>query len=387
MRIAFLCSGLEPGADGVGDYTRSLAAACTALGHETRIAALRDPKAPARAFSSSGGEARWNDIFRRPGEERAFAAWLRDFQPDWVSVQYTPFGFHPRGLGGARAQRLRSLLPETAKRHIMYHEIWLQPGLHGRLRHRVLGKLQRPAVLAWGNKTGFAPSLVHTQARLHKLRLSRGGVEADLLPIFSNLPITLCEPKRARAMLLETLRSRESNVHPPDDVDCLWIGHFGTMQTGLDWDLTVFAREITQIAKRTGRRACFVALGRMLHNETAWAAAAAAVPEAFFAATGPLDAKPLVQVMQACNVAFSSTPADIVEKSSANAAWRALKIPLLLPRAGAISASSLEAWPDPGLLPWPLPGGLMPSGRIAPKLDLSAQAVAETLVTAFKNGR
>ena len=42
MKLLFLCSSLEPGRDGVGDYTRRLAGECLRQGHEVRLLSLND---------------------------------------------------------------------------------------------------------------------------------------------------------------------------------------------------------------------------------------------------------------------------------------------------------------------------------------------------------
>lgn len=42
MKLLFLCTSLEPGRDGVGDYVRLLAEACIEAGHECRLLALND---------------------------------------------------------------------------------------------------------------------------------------------------------------------------------------------------------------------------------------------------------------------------------------------------------------------------------------------------------
>jgi hypothetical protein len=165
MRLAFICSGLEPGRDGVGDFARTLARQCVAAGHEVRLASVRDELSQDRS-TANPVELRLADIFLHPAEARALAAWLHDFQPDWASVQFTPFGFHPRGLGGRRAAFLRELLPAKTRREIMLHEIWLQPGPGGQLRHRALGWAQRRSVDAWTGP-GWRPEIIHTQARLH----------------------------------------------------------------------------------------------------------------------------------------------------------------------------------------------------------------------------
>jgi len=42
VKVVFLCSSLEPGRDGVGDYTRRLAAELVRQGHFSAVVSLND---------------------------------------------------------------------------------------------------------------------------------------------------------------------------------------------------------------------------------------------------------------------------------------------------------------------------------------------------------
>jgi hypothetical protein len=349
MRIAFLCSGLEPGRDGIGDCTRALATACVSLGHETRLAAIRDPFCPSPAsFAASAAEPRWPDIFCHEAQSRELRDWLQDFQPDWVSVQYTPFGFHRRGLGGRHGAVLRSLLPETSRRHVFFHEIWLQPGRAGRLRHRALGWFQRRTVDAWAG-SAWQPHVVHTQARLHQARLRARGLPAELLPLCSPFANPHASPASARDQVAAWLRAAAPSSAPLDK-EALWIGHFGTFYRE-GWSFADFAAKFTGLARVVGRRVCFLALGRARAAAEVWEQAVRVVPHADFRVVGELPPDQVAVAMQACDAAMTSTPWDIIEKSSAAAAWRALGIPVLVTRGPAPQSGHLPAWPDLGLLP------------------------------------
>ena len=343
MRLAFICSGLEPGRDGVGDFARTLARECAAAGHETRLAAVREHGAPGGGLARNG-ELRLNDIFRQPGEARALAAWLREFQPDWVSSHFTPFGFHPRGLGARRASLLRELLPPRARRQIMFHEIWLQPGRDGQLRHRALGWAQRRSVDAWAG-AGWQPAVVHTQARLHQARLRARGIAAELLPLCTTFAEPNITQTAARAAVTELAQAAGKKI---DDAT-FWLGHFGAFHVQ-GWNFTAFARKMAAQPNLRGKRVCFLALGRAAAAKTAFDEAARSVANADFCVVGELAEDKVAVAMRACDAAFTSTPWDIIEKSSAVAAWRALGIPVLVTRAGATDAAKLPAWPDPGLL-------------------------------------
>ena len=342
MRLAFLCSGLEPGRDGVGDFARTLATHCAAQGHEVRLASVRD--SACTTVTKSPTEFRAPDIFCNQTEARELAAWLQEFQPDWASVQFTPFGFHPRGLGGKRAAFLRELLPTTTRRQIMLHEIWLQPGRDGTLRHRALGWAQRRTVDAWTG-SGWQPEIVHTQARLHQARLRARGVAAELLPLCTTFERSKVTQAQARSTLAGWLQAKGQNA----DMKAYWLGHFGAFHQDAA-DFIKFAQQVVRQLKPTGQRAGFLALGRATSVAAVFTEAKRTLPEADFLVLGELTADQVSVAMQACDCAFTSTPWDIIEKSSAVAAWRALDIPVLVTRIGATDAKLLPAWPDLGYI-------------------------------------
>ncbi|HVU37070.1 MAG TPA: hypothetical protein VHC95_01940 [Opitutales bacterium] len=344
MRLAFICSGLEPGRDGVGDFARTLARHCAATGHEVRLVSVRDSLSQDRAAPAADTELRLADIFRQPAEVRQLAAWLREFQPDWASVHFTPFGFHPRGLGGRRAVFLREILPAKTRRHVMLHEIWLQPGRDGELRHRALGWAQKRCVDAWCGP-GWRPEVIHTQARLHQARLQARGFRVELLPLCTNFSPTQLTREAARASVADWLRGKSEKI----DDTAVWLGHFGAFHPQ-GWDFAEFAAKVAAHSNLTGQRACFVALGRSTAVAAIFADAAAKVPQADFRVLGELSEEKVTVAMRACDAAFTSTPKDIIEKSSAVAAWRALGIPVLVTRAGATDAEKLPPWPDAGLI-------------------------------------
>ena len=86
MNIVFLCSSLEPGRDGVGDYTRRLAQECAARGHVCRMVALHDPHVTAE-IQTREGDVR---LMRLPAAQ------------DWTC---SPFSSSPRDDGLGRGYR------------------------------------------------------------------------------------------------------------------------------------------------------------------------------------------------------------------------------------------------------------------------------------------
>ena len=92
MRILFLCSCLEPGRDGVGDYTRRLAEECAMLGHECALAALNDSFVRTTSEEKQGGLPTLR--LARGSDYGAVADFRKKFAPDWISLQLVAYGLH-----------------------------------------------------------------------------------------------------------------------------------------------------------------------------------------------------------------------------------------------------------------------------------------------------
>jgi hypothetical protein len=103
MKIAFITGGREPRRDVVGDYARRLAGELIRLWHPTVIVGFNDSEAQERAVELQEIEGVPVSVLRLPNgmpwKDRATMArkWLDGFNSDWVSLQFVPFGFHPKG--------------------------------------------------------------------------------------------------------------------------------------------------------------------------------------------------------------------------------------------------------------------------------------------------
>jgi hypothetical protein len=232
---------------------------------------------------------------------------------------------------------------------------------------------------AWTG-TGWQPEVVHTQARLHQARLQARGVAAALLPLCSTFTRPEMTPAAARGLAAGWLRA----ARLPMDENAFWFGHFGTFHP--HWNFSGFAANMVKKLSGLGKRAGFLALGRS-PAAAAWTEAARAVPGADFRLVGELPVEKISLIMHACDAAFTGTPWDIIEKSGTVAAWRAMDIPVLAPRAGAVAASQLPPWPDAGLR---LADGtedfsLQPFERVPGPAYLHPAHTARTFISALEN--
>jgi hypothetical protein len=166
MKIAFIVSSLEPGRDGVGDYTRRLAGELIRQGHECQIVALnekvesrkqkaenRNPTSDLRLLTSGFSETQHSEgtevpCLRLPGSlgwpERTTLArkWVDAFNPDWVSLQFVPFGFQSKGLPFGLPRQLKVIIGSRPL-HWMFHELWVLWRFPLSLRKRLLGQGQK----------------------------------------------------------------------------------------------------------------------------------------------------------------------------------------------------------------------------------------------------
>ncbi len=96
MRIAFIAGEFQPLQGGLGDFTRELARACHAAGHEAHILTRTAPGAPAyeslegmsvHRLCAGWGWATWGRV----------AGFIRQMQPDVVNLQYqaAAYQMHP----------------------------------------------------------------------------------------------------------------------------------------------------------------------------------------------------------------------------------------------------------------------------------------------------
>jgi glycosyltransferase involved in cell wall biosynthesis len=192
MKILFLCGSLEPGHDGVGDYTRILAAEMIRTGHDARAISLND------AYLDEELECLqfYGDIqvpvlrlpIRWPARRRFRDAkkWIDEFDPDWISLQFVIFSFHSKGL----PIRLSYFLAGLGKKrhwHIMFHELWVGMPVGASLKHILWGWLQKKIILSIILK--LKPEIIDTQSWLYYAQLTKLGFHVNYLPLFSNIPV------------------------------------------------------------------------------------------------------------------------------------------------------------------------------------------------------
>jgi len=192
MDILFICGSAEIGNDGVGDYTRRLCGKLIKSGHKAQILALCD-QIIYYSTESQVVEDTPVTVHRIPAStvNKQRLIWLqailKDFEPDWISLQYVPYSFNPKGLPFWLPSYLKKIRGNH-KWHIMFHELWLGIDAESSLKHKCIGRLQQLIAkkIIQNTKTHF----VNTQNKLYQFFLQSKNINAEILPICGNIPLT-----------------------------------------------------------------------------------------------------------------------------------------------------------------------------------------------------
>ena len=111
---------------------------------------------------------------------------LTAFGPDWISLQFVPYAFNPKGLVFGLARHLHQLF-QGHQAQIMFHELWIGGAKESSTKHRLIGTVQKWLVLDLIEQ--LKPKVIHTSNQTYVTMLRRAGVTALSLPLFGNIPV------------------------------------------------------------------------------------------------------------------------------------------------------------------------------------------------------
>lgn len=311
--ILFICGALQPGADGIGDYTRRLATELTKQGFVIRMLAYSD-----RHINSAVNEVLSENnqnlhVLRLPklmhAKEKSILIrdWMGEVNPNWVSLQYVLYAFSDKGLPFAFASELNSLFP-LAKYQIMFHELWLGMERKPLLKDKIFGVMQ--SLIISNMIKRLKPQVIHTHSRAYLKLLNHHGYQAKWLPIISNIPVM--HPERPYVDI-----SNKQNLK---------FLVFGFISPGAP--IESFANELKAFADDNSRQVEILFAGRNGAHDHDWHSAfkQAGIP---YAQLGVLDVESLSDLMNDCDIGISTTPFQLYEKSGSVAAMFKHGLPVL----------------------------------------------------------
>lgn len=324
LKIVFICGSLEAGKDGVGDYTRRLAAECIRNRHECRIVALNDRHMhedqilrvdlmdvdTAVQCLRCSSSVCWD---KRIQEVRQ---WIGEFKPDWLSLQFVPFAFHDKGLPVGLSKRL-TRLADKCRWHIMFHECWVASLGPSSWKEFWWGKCQK-LIIAHLIRT-IKPVAAHTHALPYQQLLQSLMPEVERLQLFGNIPVGR---DRAEAQFMwNELRTMLPN-HCKDWPRARFhlAGVFGAVHR--EWDVRAFASKWAVSLQSSERVPVIVFFGRGLEPAGMHRTQLECISQSLHVlALGQLCEDKVAALLKLLDFGMSTTPWALTEKSGSVAAF------------------------------------------------------------------
>lgn len=185
MRIAFCSPSLEPLRGTVGEYTRSLAAACQLCGHDSAVLALcdRHVEQPAEKIEHLCGvvlKALYLPA-TLPWPQRIARAqsWLARLAPHWISLHVGTAGFEGKERVGTLAAHLAQLTGGGRAVHVMLHGRPTETDTRYPPWRRLVDNLQERAVLSL--VLHLRPDAVHVDCDTRLRLFARQGLPVRVL--------------------------------------------------------------------------------------------------------------------------------------------------------------------------------------------------------------
>jgi len=322
MRLLFICGCLEPGKDGVGDYTSRLAIECKKLGHEVAKIALND------GFIRENGVSNGIiPVLRLPkssnwkSKELVVINFINDFHPDWISLQFVPYAFHPKGF------YFNSLFFETITKgfhlHVMFHELWVAEELGASLKMRITGIIQKWGILRLLKK--LKPHIIHTSIPLYKEVLCHYHITTGILPLFGNIPF---DENPDFGWLNEIIGQKSIFYLPEKKSEFCFLGIFGRIYAG--FDLEQIMNQIKNSNQLINKRIFVLSVGHLgSFGEEMFKQMQLKYPDIDFLVLGRQEEGYVSSFLQFIDIGIANTPKILLGKSGSFLAMKEHGLPVV----------------------------------------------------------
>jgi hypothetical protein len=322
MRLLFICGCLEPGKDGVGDYTSRLAIECKNLGHEVAKMALNDG-----FIRENGINNGVIPVLRLPkssnwkSKELVVINFINDFYPDWISLQFVPYAFHPKGF------YFNSLFFETITKgfhlHVMFHELWVAEELGASLKMRITGIIQKWGILRLLKK--LKPQIIHTSIPLYKEVLHHYHIASGILPLFGNIPF---DENPDFKWLNEIISQKSTFYSSEKKSEFCFLGIFGRIYVG--FDLEQIMNQIKNSNQLINKRIIVLSVGHLgSFGEEMFKQMQIKYPDIDFLVLGRQEEGYVSSFLQFIDIGIANTPKILLGKSGSFLAMKEHGLPVV----------------------------------------------------------
>lgn len=312
MDKIFICGSLEPGRDGVGDYSRRLAAELTRQKLKVGIIAYRDRYVNSVLFSDQQEDGvlipvlRLGETLSRKERMDAAKDWIEKQDPQWLSLQFVPYSYHNKGLPWRLGFDM-SKLGKGRIWHIMFHELWIEASDK---KGMVIAFLQKCIIKLLARQ--LKPLVVHTHLPVYKVRLGQVSIKAKKLPIFSNF--------NCRGTVMEKT-----------DPDLVKIGFFS--QFTFRPSIITFLGKLSRELLMEGQDVRILLIGGNGSKREELEKELTRIPGLYYKvfSTGFLGQAELSEELMKCDLGVTPVPKHVLGKSGSVAAFLSFGIPVAAP--------------------------------------------------------
>ena len=224
---------------------------------------------------------------------------------DFYSVQFAPYFFSPAGLSGKPLLKLAKSL-SNYKLHINFHEIWIGAYPKSRWKENIIGWFQKKEIKTFIKASN--PKVITCSNSAALDRLQNENIKAHFLYLYGTIPFSPCENQ----VISEHLR----------------VAFLGTLYEKFPYDLLgQFLKNISISLKKD----IFVdVIGRQRESEGLKKMQRTFKIFGFDTnVTGNLSRVQISRKIQNCNIGVSTSPYDIIGKSSATATLLEHRLPVI----------------------------------------------------------
>lgn len=314
MKILFLCSSIEEGKDGVGDYTRLLAEDLILKGCQVHILALYDKYNEGLVKESQNTGNGFVEVTRisKSTLYNQRISWAQEtldgIKPDWISLQFTPYGFNSKGLPFWLPKFLNSL-NGIHKWQIMFHELWIGRLKNDGFKSKITSYLQEYIIRKLLKI--IKPEIIHTHIPIYKLNLEKLGYKILPLSIFSNI-------KSIHAFQVKSGTKFK-------------LAFFS--QVAVDYAIIDFINEFTKSLRENGIEAELIIIGgnKNKNQEFIEILKKECLLLSSIICTDFLNDKEISVTLNSCNLGITPVPRHCLGKSGSVAAFLSHGIPIAAP--------------------------------------------------------
>jgi len=281
------------------------------MGHQISLVALNDRFLTNCLEELQDGDNTPIPVLRLPSSWKHQARltkakeWIAIKQPDWLSLQFVPYAFHDKGIPFHFAKDFQTLA-QAARKHIMFHELWIGIDHHASIKEKIIGRFQKKIIK--NIIQTLRPTIIHTQSSYYQFLLSEFEPLPSILPLFSNIP------------LLDT-----ANTKIPLNYDLHFVV-FGNIHHGAA--IGNFSADASDFAKRSGNKVFLTLAGSNGPEKKKWIREWSRHGNPY-SDEGRCSTEKLSNLFLSATHGISTTPSLLIEKSGAVTAMIEHGLPII----------------------------------------------------------